>query len=304
MNRLQTFTLNDYTSIYHASHLLTSLSQYFPNTQKQFINDNPIPQGFHFIYCNPNSLESNLGFDGYDNYQAPLLSSSSQSNNDKYYKRRMWVSGKLEFYNNILFGKDIKCQESIIKKRIFNKESENSKCFTTIERNFKFQNNDDLLLKETRTLLYLNDEFQKQSQTSKLNNNIEENYDYEYSLIPSEILLWRYSALTFNSHKIHYDLNYCLKYENFNKILVQGPLAITLLLYWFNNIILTKLKTKTNINIKENLKIKTISYKNQYPLFVNEKMILKCSINNDLTISFIILNHKGIKCLTATALLS
>ncbi|MFM5885665.1 MAG: MaoC family dehydratase N-terminal domain-containing protein [Novosphingobium sp.] len=50
------------------------------------------------------------------------------------------------------------------------------------------------------------------------------------ALVPGEALLFRYSALTFNSHRIHYDLPYTTGAENYRGLVVHGPLTATLLL--------------------------------------------------------------------------
>ena len=47
---------------------------------------------------------------------------------------------------------------------------------------------------------------------------------------PDPVLLFRYSALTFNSHRIHYDRDYATRVEKYPGLLVQGPLTATLLL--------------------------------------------------------------------------
>ena len=49
-------------------------------------------------------------------------------------------------------------------------------------------------------------------------------------LVPSETLLFRFSALTFNSHRIHYDLPYAQAEERYRGLVVHGPLTATLLL--------------------------------------------------------------------------
>lgn len=46
---------------------------------------------------------------------------------------------------------------------------------------------------------------------------------------PDERLLFRYSALTFNSHRIHYDLPYATQVEGYPGLVVHGPLTATLL---------------------------------------------------------------------------
>ena len=50
------------------------------------------------------------------------------------------------------------------------------------------------------------------------------------ALFPSETLLFRFSALTFNTHRIHYDLPYAAQEEGYRGLIVHGPLMATLLL--------------------------------------------------------------------------
>jgi 3-methylfumaryl-CoA hydratase len=47
---------------------------------------------------------------------------------------------------------------------------------------------------------------------------------------PDEVLLFRYSALTYNGHRIHYDRRYVTEVENYPGLIVHGPLIATLLL--------------------------------------------------------------------------
>jgi 3-methylfumaryl-CoA hydratase len=48
-------------------------------------------------------------------------------------------------------------------------------------------------------------------------------------ITPDDVLLFRYSALTFNGHRIHYDRNYVTKVEGYPGLIVHGPLIATLL---------------------------------------------------------------------------
>lgn len=48
-------------------------------------------------------------------------------------------------------------------------------------------------------------------------------------LTPDSTLLFRYSALTFNGHRIHYDLDYCRQVEGYANLVIHGPLVATLL---------------------------------------------------------------------------
>ena len=48
--------------------------------------------------------------------------------------------------------------------------------------------------------------------------------------MPDDVLLFRYSALTFNGHRIHYDRRYVTEVEGYPGLIVHGPLIATLLL--------------------------------------------------------------------------
>ena len=50
------------------------------------------------------------------------------------------------------------------------------------------------------------------------------------SALPDDVLLFRYSALTFNGHRIHYDRRYVTEVEGYPGLIVHGPLIATLLL--------------------------------------------------------------------------
>ncbi len=49
-------------------------------------------------------------------------------------------------------------------------------------------------------------------------------------IVPDDTMLFRYSALTFNSHRIHYDRRYVTETEGYSGLIVHGPLIATLLL--------------------------------------------------------------------------
>ena len=53
---------------------------------------------------------------------------------------------------------------------------------------------------------------------------------WKRELTADPVLLFRYSALTFNGHRIHYDLDYVRHEENYPGLIVHGPLQTTLLL--------------------------------------------------------------------------
>ena len=57
--------------------------------------------------------------------------------------------------------------------------------------------------------------------------------EWSRTIHPSSVLLFRYSALTMNSHKIHFDKDYVRDVEGYPGLLVHGPLTMTLMLDLF-----------------------------------------------------------------------
>ena len=53
---------------------------------------------------------------------------------------------------------------------------------------------------------------------------------WQRELVPDDVLLFRYSALTFNGHRIHYDRRYVTEVEGYPGLVVHGPLIATLLM--------------------------------------------------------------------------
>jgi 3-methylfumaryl-CoA hydratase len=56
---------------------------------------------------------------------------------------------------------------------------------------------------------------------------------FRRQVTPSEAMLFRYSALTFNAHRIHYDRDYARECEGYTDLVVHGPLTATLLMDLF-----------------------------------------------------------------------
>ena len=81
---------------------------------------------------------------------------------------------------------------------------------------------------------------------------------WRHEVMPDEAMLFRYSALIFNAHRIHYDLDYCRKEEGYPGLIVHGPLQTTLLLD------LSRRNTGKPV--------KKLDYRAVSPVFHNEKL--------------------------------
>ncbi|KAF3920422.1 hypothetical protein ABW20_dc0104144 [Dactylellina cionopaga] len=100
--------------------------------------------------------------------------------------------------------------------------------------------------------------------TSKMSSRAEK-ADFSHTFIPSTTLLFRYSALTFNAHKIHIDNHYAKGVEGHRNLIVHGPLVLTFLLELLRN---------QTLGLEKQYKMNTFEYRNIAPLYVDEPIHL------------------------------
>lgn len=250
----------DFLSPTQAEYLDASLEGYLPVGRVSRLIGENAPPGYHLIYFNPKNGEHTLSSDGYESHQSP----------GPEYPNRMWVGGSVEFNleSELKLGLPSTATETI--SDVKQSQSDAGKLTVTIDRKLKNkeEENHDWSVRELRSLIY----FTEQSGNRK---NVFDRFlkprssdpAHTHTLRPSSLLLFRYSALTFNSHKIHFDREYATQVENLPDVVVHGPLMVTLLLRWMSTSVLGHL---------ENVRIKSFSYKNLLPMFVNNDLTL-CS---------------------------
>ncbi|ORY81366.1 hypothetical protein BCR37DRAFT_41946 [Protomyces lactucae-debilis] len=165
--------------------------------------------GEHFLFWNEMVPETELHADGYHGFQAPQ---------DGTYRHRLWQSGSIDFLKDIEAGIPSTCTETATAER-----QDGSTAVTTTR---DIVQHNQMCLTERRTLLYTDilpssRKVRAPAAALKCSQRV---------LVPSEVLLFRYAALTNNGHRIHYDKQYTQQVEGYSNILVQGSLNVTLLL--------------------------------------------------------------------------
>ncbi|CAG8614497.1 7215_t:CDS:2, partial [Dentiscutata heterogama] len=215
-----------------------------PSTQPP-PNGTPLPPNYHLVYFTPRNYENELTKDGYKIHYSPPAP----------FLRRMWAGGELKFNheNQLRVGQNAKLITKLRKVDYkIGKLGEN--VFIWIDNDINNENG--WCIKDTICVAYM--------PAKNLSP------EFEKVILPTSVLLFRYSALTFNSHRIHYDHIYSKETEGYPGCLVHGPLICTLLLDL----------------IRDNLPnsyIKTFNYKALSPLYVDEEFKVcgkKCHTNN------------------------
>lgn len=147
--------------------------------------------------------------------QSPLLPPS-------HLPRRMWAGGALSFHKPLHVGEALECRSRV--RAVTDKMgAAGPMVFVTVDHHISGE--DGLAIEERQDIVYLDipETYTPPAKREMTGRRVE-------NLEPSEALLFRYSAVTFNSHRIHYDLRYTQEVEKYPALLVHGPLQATLLM--------------------------------------------------------------------------
>ena len=219
-----------------------------------------VPQAIHWCLCTPETATAGLGVDGH-----PLRSDAADSFLPPIpLPRRMWASSALEFHAPISAGPPVERSSTIAS---ITEKNGGSGTLVFVEIDHHTSAGGVLAVEERQTLVY-------RAATTALPAPLGDgtpdlaNWQWHREIMPNEPLLFRYSALTFNSHRIHYDAPYAVDEERYRALVVHGPLTATLLLD------LAARKLGSNM-------LKRFSFRGQAPAFVNEAMHLVGRQNGD-----------------------
>ncbi|MCP4071645.1 MAG: acyl-CoA dehydrogenase [Hyphomicrobiales bacterium] len=138
--------------------------------------------------------------------------------------RRMWAGGRLQFLRPLKIGDQVKKKSTIRNIRTKNGQS-GSLCFVTVLHEFTVAG--ELCLSEEHDIVYR--EHSLPGVRPPKPPDAPDKADWKRIISPDPVMLFRYSALTFNGHRIHYDRDYCMRVEGLEGLVVHGPLTATLL---------------------------------------------------------------------------
>ena len=138
---------------------------------------------------------------------------------------RMWASGELSFTGDLLVGQTIR-RHSRVAEIELKKGRTGDLCFVAVDHRIEAEG--ALRVSERQMLVYRD---ASQPGGAALAVPAPDGLARE-TISPTPALLFRYSALTFNTHRIHYDRPYATKIEGYPGLVVQGPLQATLLFHF------------------------------------------------------------------------
>lgn len=274
--------------------LAKALSEFLP---EECYTKQPVatfaPAGHHLVYFPLHLLGSELCPDGTDPYHSPVPpqngggSATTTTTATSAFTRRMWAGGSIRGIRGLrLDGGPALCVERIVDVSARGADAEQQqqqqqKIFVEVLREYipgtnpaPIRARDGVLLDgitERRTLVFmreLSDEQKKMNLEQKQRVvKAPKNPDYAVTLTPTPTLLFHYSALTYNAHRIHLDRSYCREDEGHRDLLVHGPLSLTLML----SVLQSRLSNAADGKGKGE-SISAIEYRHLAPLYVGLPM--------------------------------
>lgn len=197
-----------------------AMMQALLNQQQQALTE--LPHLYHWFYFLPTVNSAELAEDGHPlkgGFLPPIP-----------FPKRMWAGGRLEFFAPIAINQKIRRQSEIIKIE-FKQGNSGAMYFVTVRHQVFTE--ETLALIEEQDIVYREDS--PPAPTQRVASPIIKpaHYSYRKQFPINSATLFRYSAITFNSHRIHYDRPYATEVEGYSGLVVHGPLMATLLLHFF-----------------------------------------------------------------------
>jgi len=172
----------------------------------------------HWLYFLPQAPQSQIGPDGHPlrgGFLPPVP-----------LPRRMWAGGRLHWeQGNPLRVGDAARRVSRIESVAHKQGRSGAMVFVTVRH--EVHNARGLCLTEEQDLVYR--AAPQPGERPADSTPADTGAPWRREIAPDSVLLFRYSALTFNGHRIHYDREYATQVEGYPGLVVHGPLLATLL---------------------------------------------------------------------------
>ena len=177
-----------------------------------------LPPLWHWLYFLPKHRQSDIGADGHakrGGFMPPVP-----------LPRRMWAGSQFTFHTPILVGDQVARTSTI--DDVSTKEGRTGKLvFVKVRHELRCNGAQAPALVEFHDIVYR--EAQGPNDVAPPPQAAQQGA-WHREIVPDDVLLFRYSALTFNGHRIHYDRKYVTEVEGYPGLIVHGPLIATLLM--------------------------------------------------------------------------
>jgi 3-methylfumaryl-CoA hydratase len=181
-------------------------------------NGTPLFPLWHWLYFLPQHRQSDIGPDGHakrGGFLPPVP-----------LPRRMWAGSQFEFRAPVRVGDAVERTSTIAD--VTTKEGRTGKLvFVKVKHEVRCNGATDPAIVEFHDIVYR--DAKKPGDVEPPPSSAADG-EWQREIVPDDVLLFRYSALTFNGHRIHYDRKYVTEVEGYPGLIVHGPLIATLLM--------------------------------------------------------------------------
>jgi 3-methylfumaryl-CoA hydratase len=178
-----------------------------------------LPPLWHWLYFLPTAARSSIGPDGHmlnQEWVDPSLR-----------RRRLFAAARTEFLRPLRIGLKAQMTERVLGRRDKHGKSGH---FQIVTAEYQYFQNDELCVREERDIVYLQGPVPAQpAPKDGFAIKTPATDSWSVTLTPDPVMLMRFSALTFNSHLIHFDQLYTQREEGYPERVVHGPLVAVVL---------------------------------------------------------------------------
>jgi 3-methylfumaryl-CoA hydratase len=187
--------------------------------EPEFHVGDPLPPGWHVLYFPPSFRTDELRPDGtpLDTGVIPPMP----------LPRRMFAGERLRFYRPIRIGEAVRRETELTDITVKPGGTGTLVFATVVSRMFA---PDGLALEEERRTVFREEVKRGEGNQAPRREDAPTDLPWRQLVTPDPVLLFRFSALTFNSHRIHYDRAWAMEVEGYPGLVVHGPLTSTLLI--------------------------------------------------------------------------
>ena len=190
----------------------------YPDTTRP-VAGMPLPSLWHWLYFLPIYAQSEIGADGHakrGGFMPPVP-----------LPRRMWAGSDFEFHAPLRVGDALSRTSTLVDVK---EKSGRTGCliFVKVRHEIRCNGAEEVALTEHHNIVYR--AAAEPGDVAPPPQAAPADSAWQRTITPSDVLLFRYSALTFNGHRIHYDRKYATEVEGYPGLIVHGPLIATLLM--------------------------------------------------------------------------
>ena len=196
-----------------------ALSATFDRASARPANGTALPALWHWLYFLPLHRQSEIGPDGHaqrGGFLPPVP-----------LPRRMWAASQFSFHKPLRIG-DAMTRTSTIEDVTEKSGRTGALVFVKVRHEIRRAGDEDIALTEFHDIVYR--AAAHPGDVAPPPKAAPPRSAWEKKWVPDDVLLFRYSALTFNGHRIHYDRKYVTEVEGYPGLVVHGPMVATLLL--------------------------------------------------------------------------